>query len=56
MDLATQVIIDSLEISALVESRHDSVKRTIERLSQIGVIQLLPMMVGRRINKLGFEQ
>ncbi|MVF05168.1 Rha family transcriptional regulator [Serratia marcescens] len=33
---------DSLEIANLVGSRHDSVKRTIERLSDIGVIQLPP--------------
>jgi phage regulator Rha-like protein len=33
---------DSLEIADLVGSRHDSVKRTIERLSDIGVIQLPP--------------
>ncbi|WON77569.1 phage antirepressor KilAC domain-containing protein [Serratia sp. UGAL515B_01] len=34
----------SLEIAELVGSRHDSVKRTIERLSETGVIQL-PLMV-----------
>lgn len=34
----------SLEISELVESRHDSVKRTIERLAERGVIQLPPMV------------
>lgn len=32
----------SLEISELVESRHDSVKRTIERLANQGVIELPP--------------
>lgn len=32
----------SLEIAALVESRHDSVKRTIERLANQGVIELPP--------------
>ncbi|EKK6694015.1 TPA: Rha family transcriptional regulator, partial [Salmonella enterica subsp. enterica serovar Muenchen] len=32
----------SLEIAELVNSRHDSVKRTIERLSDAGIIQLPP--------------
>ncbi|WP_370272845.1 Rha family transcriptional regulator [Yersinia ruckeri] len=50
------VSMDSLEISKLVESRHDSVKRTIERLSQSGVIRLPPMVVCGKINNLGFEQ
>lgn len=34
----------SLEISELVESRHDSVKRTIERLADKGVIRLPPLV------------
>nr|DAI52910.1 MAG TPA: KilAC domain protein [Bacteriophage sp.] len=34
----------SREIADLVESRHDSVKRTIERLQDKGVIQLTPMV------------
>ncbi len=34
----------SLEIAGVVESRHDSVKRTIERLAEKGVIQLPPMV------------
>lgn len=34
----------SLEISFLVESRHDSVKRSIERLAEKGVIQHPPMV------------
>lgn len=33
----------SLEIAALVESRHDSVKRTIDRLAEKRVIQLPPL-------------
>lgn len=33
----------SQEISELVESRHDNVKRTIERLANSGAIQLPPM-------------
>lgn len=34
----------SAEIGELVESRHDSVKRTIERLAERGVIQLPPLV------------
>lgn len=34
----------SREITDLVESRHDSVKRTIERLQDKGLIQLTPMV------------
>lgn len=34
----------SREIADLVESRHDSVKRTIERLQDKGLIQLPPMV------------
>lgn len=34
----------SLEIADLVESRHDSVKRTIERLANQGVISLPPLV------------
>lgn len=36
----------SLEIAILVESRHDSVKRTIERLASSGVIPKPPMVDG----------
>lgn len=35
---------NSREIADLVESRHDSVKRTIERLQDKGLIQLTPMV------------
>ena len=34
----------SAEIAELVESRHDSVKRTIERLRDRGVIDVPPMV------------
>jgi len=34
----------SREIADLVESRHDSVKRTIERLAEAGAIQLPPLV------------
>ena len=45
MQLSTQVTatMSSLEISELVESRHDNVRRAIERLFARGVIQLPPM-------------
>lgn len=33
----------SQEIADLVESRHDSVKRTVERLAERGTIQLPPL-------------
>lgn len=38
----SKLIMSSLEIAELVGSRHDSVKRTIERLAKDGVIQLTP--------------
>ncbi len=38
------VTMSSMEISALVGSRHDSVKRTIERLAESGAITLPPMV------------
>ncbi|EGG5425455.1 Rha family transcriptional regulator [Salmonella enterica] len=44
------------EIADLVGSRHDNVKRTIERLAEKGIIQLPPTEVCGRINKLGKEQ
>jgi phage antirepressor YoqD-like protein len=34
----------SQEISALVNSRHDSVKRSVERLASLGAIQLPPLV------------
>ena len=39
------ITMSSREIAELVESRHDSVKRTIERLADSGVIQLPPMVI-----------
>ena len=38
----------SLEISELVESRHDSVKRTIERLYKSGAISQPPTVFGKK--------
>lgn len=46
----------SLEIAELVGSRHDSVKRTIERLADRGVIHKPPMEDCGRINGLGISQ
>nr|DAS94013.1 MAG TPA: hypothetical protein [Caudoviricetes sp.] len=37
------VSMNSLEISEMLGSRHDSVKRSVERLAESGVIQLPPM-------------
>lgn len=53
MSLSTVVnpTMSSQEVAELVESRHDSVKRTIERLAERGVIQLPPMVEVR--NQLG---
>ncbi|MEN5424398.1 Rha family transcriptional regulator [Comamonas aquatica] len=41
---ASPLTMSSAEIGELVESRHDSVKRTIERLAERGVIQLPPLV------------
>lgn len=40
----TAISMSSLEIADLVQSRHDSVKRTIERLVESGVIQCPPLV------------
>ncbi|MCK8586588.1 Rha family transcriptional regulator, partial [Yersinia ruckeri] len=56
MNISTQAMIDSLEISKLVEKRHDNVKRTIETLHKKGIIQLPQIEVCGKINKLGLEQ
>ena len=40
--MTEKLTMSSREIAALVESRHDSVKRTIERLAQIGAIGFPP--------------
>lgn len=41
---ASQPTMTSLDIAELVGSRHDSVKRTIERLSEMEIIQLPPVV------------
>jgi phage regulator Rha-like protein len=45
----------SREIAELTNSRHDSVKRTIERLAESGVIRLPPMVDFEIINNLGLK-
>lgn len=40
----TAISMSSLEIADLVQARHDSVKRTIERLVESGVIQCPPLV------------
>lgn len=47
---STNMTMTSREIAELVESRHDSVKRTIERLISSGVIQSPPMVNFKNIN------
>lgn len=44
MNLMQTETMSSREIAALVESRHDSVKRTIERIAEKGVITFTPMV------------
>lgn len=48
--------ITSLEISTLVDKRHDNVRRTIETLAKNGVINLPPVAFSEQINNLGFPQ
>lgn len=52
--LVSGMSITSAEISQMVESRHDKVKQSIERLAQRGVISLPPMgekaTAGRPVN------
>ncbi|GAB6263918.1 Rha family transcriptional regulator [Photobacterium sp. R1] len=42
--VANELTMSSREIADLVESRHDSVKRTIERLSERGIISITPLV------------
>ena len=46
----------SREIADLVGSRHDNVKKSIERLSASGVIRHPPMQEAEKINNLGLTQ
>lgn len=50
-----QKSITSLDISELVQSRHDKVKQSIERLVERGVIAQPPMGNVEKINNLGFS-
>ncbi|ENS1089947.1 Rha family transcriptional regulator [Escherichia coli] len=54
--LFDDVKMTSIEIAELVGSRHDNVKRAIERLAERGLIQLPPMEDCVRINGLGLKQ
>ncbi|MBC8949332.1 phage antirepressor KilAC domain-containing protein [Xenorhabdus sp. TS4] len=54
--ITTELQMTSQEIADLVDSRHDSVKRAIERLAKQGVIQLPPMVISENINGLGLKQ
>lgn len=50
------VTMTSQEIADLVESRHDSVKRTVERLAESGVITLPPLVETSFLNSIGRTQ
>ena len=54
--LLDDIKMTSIEIAELVGSRHDNVKRAIERLAERGLIQLPPMEDCVRINGLGLKQ
>ncbi|HFI6269125.1 TPA: phage antirepressor KilAC domain-containing protein [Escherichia coli] len=54
--LLDDVKMTSIEIAELVGSRHDNVKRAIDRLAERGLIQLPPMEDCVRINGLGLKQ
>ncbi|ELD0487554.1 Rha family transcriptional regulator [Escherichia coli] len=51
-----KVSMTSVEIAVLVDSRHDKVKQSIERLAGRGVIQLPPVGISENINGLGLTQ
>jgi len=51
-----KVAITSGEIAELVSSRHDNVKRTIERLAKTSAIRLPPTENSEKINNLGLPQ
>jgi hypothetical protein len=52
---ANQKSMTHLEIAELVQSRPDSVKRSIERLADKGVIRLPPLVNVEKINNLGHK-
>lgn len=43
LEVFKQATMNSQDIAVLVESRHDNVRVSIERLAERGVIQLPPM-------------
>jgi len=53
---ASALHMSSREIAELVGSRHDDVKRSIERLAKKGIIALPPMAEAGNINNLGLPQ
>lgn len=50
------ITMTSQEIATLVEARHDSVKRTVERLAEAGVITLPPLVETSFLNSIGRTQ
>ena len=55
--LSSEVLtMTSREIAELVESRHDSVKRTIERLAAQGVIESPPLVDFKNINNVAGQE
>ncbi len=50
ISVSNLMMMSSREIAELLQSRHDSVKRSMERLSSKGLIQLTPM---EEVNHLG---
>lgn len=53
LSIFAEVQMTSREIAELVQSRHDNVRISIERLAERGIIQLPAMQVSERINNLG---
>jgi len=52
---AVDARMNSIEIAKLIGVRHADLKRSIERLSESGVISLTPMAFSEKINNLGFK-
>lgn len=50
------ITMTSREIAELVDSRHDNVRTSIERLAQNGVIRLPSVQISEIINNLGLPQ
>ena len=56
VNMTAELTMSSAEIAELCGKRHDNVKRTIESLSERGVIQLPQIEVSEKINGLGLPQ